>query len=1666
MRSSQRVYLWTTAACLLSLCLFVGTMVGLWVRALAGHTSRILASELASQLNRPTHIGALTTTWSGAVAVRDIRVADRTDPSRALFRARSVTVRVAPWRALWTSDGLVSTISGMKLDRPELFLSRDKSGRWNVEDLLRAQAKAPPSRFRGVLTASNALLVVRDATGRLTDGRRALVLRGVTASADLRRPERRRYRIAGTALQPQRAPFALAADLDAKHGRADLSVRAQGVQAALVSRALRHPQISVPAGTVDVDAAFSVMRRRVLLNSLQGRIAVTGARVRVKGPPVDIGPLEAAIRASGGEARLDAEALVGGAPVHLSGRAVLTEAPAVDLSIAAPRISQDALREVGAVLQRGLDVELPAAASANARITGTLSRPSVDLRLQAPEAAGFGVRVRNIDVHARLEEGRLYLDELAADLAGGALRASGWLAVPPLSLPRQSSPAGRFPRFALAGSFGGVDLSAVYPKLSKRIAGRASGRFTAQSDGRRQSFRANAYVPTGRISWASFTDGRADIQSTDGRVWEAYASADEVRALRSTFTGASGQLQLSQSGIRIQGASAEGWAGRIFASGSVHSDGRLALRLTAQGVSAPSFLRGVGLQERCSGTVDFWGRLSGTVAKPLLDGQMHALGGMWRNALFDRVVGRVSVSGGRLSFRSVELARDGSTAGLNADVRFPPNAPARVSASAETKDMPLSLAARLLGSEAEPAGVLAGSLHAEGPADSIVIRGEVTASDIPLPTGTASVSARFEHTPAGTRIENARLTSEGVSFSGDGTVSPDRTLNIRLQSDAVELASLNKALPPQVHLSGTAQAEVSLAGPLESPDIVAHASSSAVSINGAEPASARASIYWSNRRVAVENAWLRLSDGGAVAVQGRYAPERKWLSAVLWARDVDLQHVIRAAEYAAGGEPPPWLEALLQPATPAVSGRVDADIAAVGPASRLAGTGAVAIANPTLGPQPFHELSCTVSWNPNEVLVSNCVLSGPGLLVVGDADFPRGDQPTVVLSAPSASVQKLIRTAESVSSILPPNAASALTRSLQSLPQPASGTVSAGVSLARLGGQVSGTAGFTAQPLILRGERLDHVEGGFAVRDNRVLVRSLTAEGEQLRAAVTGSAGFGGEMDLDIEASNVNLAALAPLFGIGGPVSGLADISAKAGGTIERPTLRASASASSLAVGDFRTRLVSAPGIVVEGDTLNLGNVAVAGDTFQATLSGTLPFSWSPLEVPNDKPIDLSISLGRQDLSVLADISPEITEAQGYVTGALRIGGTLKHPAVRGSAEAVADTLTLARARNGLRNVRAVVQFDERTAQLQSLQAESDLGGRLTGRGWAALTGMPRPDFRLELTASDLECWLANASGIYGEVFRGAVNGSVVLSRQQDQPPHLEGELTASHGFLTLPTQPPKTALRPAAALPNIALGGAGGEQPLLFRIGKGFQLVRGGLRASLTDDIRLSGFLSEPEVAGTLTFENGTVRFATQRFRIVPGGTMTIAYSPARGARATLDVSAQTTAYARVGPNGQRERYTIIVDLSGPIENPRAAFSSDPPGLSRRQILAVVGRQAELEAILRGQDADRILREQLGQAFAGALVPEITSPIERAVAEALGLEEFAILYDLGAETQVQVTKQLAGRLFLTYRRNVAGARQDFLWKLAYRIQRRLQLSFSVDERHVRTFAVEGRIHF
>jgi autotransporter translocation and assembly factor TamB len=251
-------------------------------------------------------------------------------------------------------------------------------------------------------------------------------------------------------------------------------------------------------------------------------------------------------------------------------------------------------------------------------------------------------------------------------------------------------------------------------------------------------------------------------------------------------------------------------------------------------------------------------------------------------------------------------------------------------------------------------------------------------------------------------------------------------------------------------------------------------------------------------------------------------------------------------------------------------------------------------------------------------------------------------------------------------------------------------------------------------------------------------------------------------------------------------------------------------------------------------------------------------------------------------------------------------------------------------------------------------------------------------------------------------------------------------------------------------------------------------EVRRGSFQGRISGGLTVSGTVAEPRVAGRFNINNGRVRVATKTFTIQDGSSITVAYQPASpemvalgGARIRLDVEATThiTTYSEFDQSQQS--YLITVTLTGPLDNPTLDFRSDPPDLSRQQILASLGYQAQIEALLHGgAGGDRAFRQGLAEAFTGVLVPTLFEPIEFAVMRALGLEDFALTYDFNSAIQVQFTKHLMGKFYATYQRQLTGIGQEYQLKFYYRLTPRINLSYTTDDRNIQTWAVEGRLRF
>jgi hypothetical protein len=1721
MKRFNRATFYITAVVLATLLVLSSVCLIRRARRFSEELVKGLLPAVSKQLGRPVSAGSVKISWYGSITLNDVRVLDKQPSAHPLFTANSANIRLSPWVLVRHPGDPLFSIKTINLYKPVLHLSRDEKGRWNIADLLRFKPTAVRPVFRGVLRASQGTIVLEDRFGRPSQKAKVSTFQNASLVFDARKHPFSRLTAETSGVDSGVGALSLRAALNIRRGDAVVGVKASGLNLPRLASAISAaPELVVRSGTGNCSVEFEMRASKLLPDSL--RICSDASRVAVqpKGiPELHIDNLN--IKGRGGRVSIRSTGWLPGVHAAAGGEILWQKKPSADITILADAHDPDAfLAAVSAFDASRKQLKL-GRGKAVFHLHGELRRPRIDAEASFERIAFAKIAFEKPTASLVYDGGLLKVTSAQWHMGRGIVRMSGWARIPPLlrgldgeirfpmeAVARAPKTApGELPttldRFSFSGQFVSIPLDIFASAAQKRIseAGNrsqvqsipsglakqfATGRFSVRKLDGRVSASLDASVQSDGASTVGFQGARVAVSGRSIENWSAVFRADAIRFHRISARDLMARVSCSPGGLEIESAEARSWGGRFALRGKVFKGGELALAVRAEDVDIGKLAEGLrqevsrnkrGSVERkgflpgCEGVARFSGRIGGTLGAPSVSGRAVVLAPQCGGILLDTASGNVTFDKKRVTLTDFRVRRDGGTASVSGWINFAER-PTNLDFTAEVSEVPAATVASALGVEKEMPGILGGRLRMFGTPDEWRITGEAKAEGLKLANGVSlSTGAKLNASAEGIVLSDISLVGPGLRLSGEGKVTPDGLADIALSGSDLDLAALRDATSLPIEIEGSSRAAVAVVGPLESPKISAYVSCGPLSVGDVDFNSATAGFELANGRVTVQNAQFQLPVGSITVKELVYLPQQKWLSVSGSAQGVDLpvfESLVqqiglagRIRDFTASGLDKPGV------AVPA-GGALNADFVAQGEVGSISGRMLASIEGLSLPPASAADLAGEISWSPSGIEFNRFTADGPGLAVSGTAALPQGARPLVVASVSNTDIGQALRCIQAVSPFLPEHAREKVDSALQNLPQPISGAFDGALLLSGSGSDLDGTAVFNSSALKIRGEQLSTVSGDLAIADGKVLVRRLTAAGEQLRASVTGSTGFGGELDLDIEASNVNLAALGPLLGLSSSVSGTADISAKASGTVEKPILRASVSTSSLKVGDVAVRLVSAPGITVQGDRLELGNVAVAGDTFQATVSGTLPFSWSPIGLPKDKPIDLELSLARQDLSALTLVTDEVSGVEGEVKGTVKISGDLERPILEGVVEANAETLSLSRVKNSFRNLKAVLELQDNTATIKELKLSSSEGGMLEGEGEVSLAGLPRSPFDVKLHASGLQLHLVNASGVYGEVFRGSLSGDLRLRRESGQDARLEGEIVASEGGLSLPvqSQPRKTAPSAPRNLPIVLLGTQDGTHPLRFRLGRNFQLIRGGLRATVTDDLYLTGSLSEPEISGTLTFQSGSVRFATQRFRIVPGGIMRVSYSPRRGGRVLLDLSAQTSVYARTGRNGERQRYTITVDLSGPMENPRTTFSSDPPGLSSRQMLAAVGRQAEIEAILRGQDADKILREQLGQAFVGAFIPEITSPIEQAISEALGLEEFAIIYDFGSETHFQLTKQLLGRLYLTYRRTLSGPRSEFLWKLAYRLKRRLQLSYSADERHVGTWSIEGRISF
>lgn len=147
----------------------------------------------------------------------------------------------------------------------------------------------------------------------------------------------------------------------------------------------------------------------------------------------------------------------------------------------------------------------------------------------------------------------------------------------------------------------------------------------------------------------------------------------------------------------------------------------------------------------------------------------------------------------------------------------------------------------------------------------------------------------------------------------------------------------------------------------------------------------------------------------------------------------------------------------------------------------------------------------------------------------------------------------------------------------------------------------------------------------------------------------------------------------------------------------------------------------------------------------------------------------------------------------------------------------------------------------------------------------------------------------------------------------------------------------------------------------------------------------------------------------------------------------------AATTRVTTVSPfTGRITRYTVNLDIEGPIADLDVNVRSSPPGLSDVDVLRALFGGAALQALIRGTPPEQVFQEQVGQILLGFVVPGLFEPFE--------IEGVAFAIEPGFDVPLLATAStlLTDKITLSYSRSIVGPIPTDTFSLSYVLSRRL----------------------
>ncbi len=800
----------------------------LWTLTAVPRRAREMAVAAASAaFQREVTTGRISgTPWTG-LALEDVTVAappadgppaGRREP--AVLIVKRLTLHFDPFTLatdVWRGRGIAASISQVTLDEPTLAASRDAAGRWNVSGLFPQVPGEPQGgAFVGRVIVLNGTVTITD-RHRLAPRTFEAKFEDLNGTVDFSTLPRVALRASFVEQRgDRRVPARLRGAYTTSTQALDLDVDATGADAGIWGPYLvTPPAFRITGG--EFDAAMHILLTAAggrTTTDYQGRIVVRDGRATIPGSGAAFAGVRGAITIANQSFRTDGlRGTVNGSPLELRGEASLYGEPRLDVAVRTPGVDLATLRRL---LFPQARLRISGIASGDAWIVGPPRAPRVDGRIEAARGQIDHQSFDRASGDFALYGQTLRVAGARAQAAGGSLSGDAWWTI-------------GSPEFLLDVQLDGADAAALSrwtPGPLAAVDGRVAGSITAWRRGSHLAIAGRASVTRPRIGGMALDSLDAVFRSDPTGI-----TLDQVRARQ----------------------------GRTVAHlhGQISPRGTLALSAHAGAIdlgALPAVSKDVGL----GGRLDFVGDLRGTLAAPMLSGDVQVAGGRLGGLIFDTAGGRLRVRPGGLTLDAFTARSGRARYWATGLVQWEP---LHLALDLETERGSAATFAQVAGFPFAMTGSVDGRVHLEGSPARPSIVGTLSLQDATIAGQTVDeATAAFRSDGIRLTVEQASLRRRASVVELSGTIDRRSGFSLGVTAQGFDLRDLS--LPPvdRTRLEGRVDLAGRIAGPTSAPTVAATATSSDLRINGIRFDQATGDVRWEARTLHLNPLALRLRD--------------------------------------------------------------------------------------------------------------------------------------------------------------------------------------------------------------------------------------------------------------------------------------------------------------------------------------------------------------------------------------------------------------------------------------------------------------------------------------------------------------------------------------------------------------------------------------------------------------------------------------------------------------------------------------------------------------------------------------------------------------------------------------------------------------------------------------